>query len=329
MTRLLERLDRLQQRYPFLSLPFAVFKRFGEHGGGRLVTTISYWSFFSIFPLLLVFVAVLDLVLQDDPGLRRDLLDGALGQVPVIGSQLAESQGELGGSWLTVVVGGVTALWAGLAAVMALQTVLDDVWDTPKFERPNGVVQRLRSVAFLAILAGGLAVSTLAVNATSLVGSNVFALIAGLVVSFVVNVAILIATFQLLISGPNAVRNLLPGAITAGAVLVALQSLGRWVVTRYIAGASDTYGTFAIVIALLSWFYLVSRVVVLGAELNAVLLHRLTPRSLVSSTPMTDGDRRAILYDHQRVQRDRHVGVAVSIDGDAERIEAATTAAGS
>ena len=92
MKRHLERLDRLQQRFPFLSLPIAVFKRFGEHGGGRLVTTISYWSFFSIFPLLLVFVAILDTVLEDNPELRQDLLDSALGQVPVIGTQLAESQ---------------------------------------------------------------------------------------------------------------------------------------------------------------------------------------------------------------------------------------------
>ncbi len=85
--------------------------------------------------------------------------------------------------------------------------------------------------------------------------------------------------------------------------------------TRYIAGASDTYGTFAVVIALLSWFFLVSRVVLLGAELNSVLHHRLTPRSLVGSTPVTDGDRRAVLFDARRVQRDRRIGFAVSVDG--------------
>ena len=84
---------------------------------------------------------------------------------------------------------------------------------------------------------------------------------------------------------------------------------------RYIAGASDTYGTFAVVIALLSWFFLVSRVVLLGAELNAVLHHQLTPRSLVGSAPVTDGDRRAVLYDARRVQRDRRIGFAVSVDG--------------
>ena len=317
MKRHLERIDRLQQRFPFLSLPIAVSKRFGEHGGGRLVTTISYWSFFSIFPLLLVFVAILDTVLEDNPELRQDLLDSALGQVPVIGTQLADSQTALAGSWAAITIGAATALWAGLGAANALQTALEEVWDTPMFERPNGAIQRARSVAFLLILAVGLTTSTIAINATSIIDSSTVTMVLGLIVSFVVNVGILLATFTLMISGPNTVRSLLPGAVVAAAALVALQALGHWVVTRYIAGASDTYGTFAIVIALLSWFYLVSRVVLLGAELNAVLHHDLTPRSLVPDTQMTEGDRRALLYDQLRVQRDRRVGVAVSV-GESE-----------
>jgi len=333
MKRVLERLDRLQQRFPFLSLPIAVFKRFGEQGGARLVTTIAYWSFFSIFPLLLVFVAILNIVLRDDPDLRQDLLDGALGQVPVIGTELAKSQQELGGSWVTITLGALAAIWAGLGAANALQTALDEVWDTPGFERPNGLIQRLRAITFLLILAVGLSASTLAVSATSFLRSSSATLVLGLVVSFLVNVAILMATFWLMISGRNSWRDLLPGAVLAGGALVGLQVLGRWVVTRYINGASDTYGTFAIVIALLSWFYLVSRVVLLSAELNAVLVHRLTPRSLVPSTQMTEGDRRAILLDHRRVERDRHVGVSVSIngsgDGDATDDVAVVTAASS
>ena len=68
-------------------------------------------------------------------------------------------------------------------------------------------------------------------------------------------------------------------------------------------------------IALLSWFFLVSRVVLLGAELDAVLVHRLSPRSLVGRAEVTEGDLRAVHYDARRVQRDRRIGVAVSIDG--------------
>jgi membrane protein len=315
MNRLLEHLDRLQRRHPWLHLPLAVFKRFGEHGGGRLATTVSYWSFFSIFPLLLVFVTVLNIVLEDEPDRRQDLVDGALGQVPVIGTELADSQSALTGSWTTVAIGVVVALWSGLAAANALQDAAEEIWDTPPFERPNAAVKRVRSILFLVILAVGIFASTLALTLPYLVDLDAFADLFAIIVSFVVNAAILLATFAMFISGRNAVRELLPGALVAAAAIVALQALGSWIVTRYIAGASDTYGTFAVVIALLSWFFLVSRVVLLGAELNAVLHHRLTPRSLVGSTPVTDGDRRAVLYDARRVQHDRRIGFAVSVDG--------------
>ena len=51
---------------------------------------------------------------------------------------------------------------------------------------------------------------------------------------------------------------MLPGAIVGGNRVVLLQVLGALVIERWISGASDTYGTFAVVIALLSWIYLCS-----------------------------------------------------------------------
>jgi membrane protein len=316
MKQILERLDREQQRRAWLALPIAVFKRFGEHNGGRLVTAISYWSFFSIFPLLLAFVTILNIVLKDDPETRQDLVDGALGQVPVLGTQLADENAAIGGSALAIAVGVATAVWSGLAAVTALQGALDEIWDIPNFERPNGIVKRARAVLFLAILAVGLAASTIAIGAASIVDIGPLAWVAGLAITFVVDALILLATYWLLISGRNTFRELLPGVLGAAALIVGLQSLGTVIVQRNIKGASDTYGTFAIVIALLGWFFLVSRVILMAAELNAVRAHRLTPRSLVSDSRMTDGDRRAVLYDALRVQRDRRIGVAVSLDGD-------------
>ena len=150
-----------------MSLPLAVFKRFGEHGGGRLATTVSYWAFFSIFPLLLVFVTVLNVILADDPDTRQDLVDGALGQVPVIGTELGVTD-PLGGSWTTVAIGVLVAIWSGLAAANALQTAVEEIWDTPGYERPNVAVHRLRSMAFLVIFGVGLVLSTLALDVGAL-----------------------------------------------------------------------------------------------------------------------------------------------------------------
>lgn len=312
MKRVLARLDRLQQRYPALALPIAVFKRFGEHGGGRLASTISYWSFFSIFPLMLAFVTVLNIVLEDDEQTRQDLVEGALGQIPVLGSQLGADH-ALGGSWVTITLGVLAAVWTGLAAAKALQVALDEVWDVPMFKRPNGAIQRAKALSFLVVLAVGISVSTVASNATHIVSSANVVWVLGLVVTFVVDSAIVLFAFWMLTSRKHDVRELIPGTIFAGVGLVVLQVLGTWVVERYISGASDTYGTFAIVIALLSWFFLVSRVVLLGAELSAVVAYGVSPRSLLADQDLTDGDRRAAELDAERVRRDERLPLAVEL----------------
>ncbi len=85
--QVLERLDRFQQRQPVVALPIAVSKRFGEHDGSRLAATLSYYCFFSVFPLMLVFVTVLGIVLDDNDDLREDLIEGAVGRIPLIGSR--------------------------------------------------------------------------------------------------------------------------------------------------------------------------------------------------------------------------------------------------
>jgi membrane protein len=300
--QLLARIDRWQQRHAALGLPLAVLKRFGEHGGGRLAATISYWSFFSVFPLLLAFVTILNVVLRDEPDRRAELVDGALGQIPVIGTDLADQQHALGGSWVTVSLGLLAALWTGLGAARSLQVALELIADTPRYDRPNPAMQRVRALGFLVVLAVGLALSTMGANAADIIDWGPATTALGLLITFVVDTALLLVAYSVLATPPSMLRRLLPGAIFAGAALVGLQVAGSWVVTRYIAGASDTYGTFAVVIALLSWFFLLSRITLYGAELNGVLTHRLSPRALTTNSPPTEADLRAADLDIQRVQ---------------------------
>jgi YihY family inner membrane protein len=301
--RVLRAVDAFQRRYRIVAVPMAVLKRFGEHGGGRLAATISYWSFFSLFPLMLAFVTILNVVLKDNPDARDELVEGALGQIPVLGNELNAPE-AIGGSWTTILFGLLAALWTGIAAAKALQVALDEIWDVPRFRRPNAAVQRAKALGFLVVLAVGISTSTLAAHYTAVIESGWVVRMTGLVVTLVVDGVVLLATYLFLTTGPNKLRDMVPGTIFGAIGLVALQLLGTWVVDRYIKGASDTYGTFAIVIALLSWFFLVSRVLLYGAELNAVLAHDAWPRSLTEDGEPTDGDRQAAELNAQRVQDD-------------------------
>jgi len=75
-------------------------------------------------------------------------------------------------------------------------------------------------------------------------------------------------------------RDILPGAIVGAIGWVALQALGGWFVSSRIKGASQTYGTFAVVIGLLTWLYFIGQVVVLSAEVNVVVSEHRWPRHL-------------------------------------------------
>jgi uncharacterized BrkB/YihY/UPF0761 family membrane protein len=154
-------------------------------------------------------------------------------------------------------------------------------------------------------------VSTTATNVAAIFELGILAEVLGHALAFAVNAAVLLFTYWLLTTGPNAARELLPGAVAGGVGLMILQIAGNWLMERHIKGASDTYGTFAVVIALLSWFFLVSRIVLLSAELNSVLARRLSPRSIVHEAGLTDADRRAAELDAHRVQRDDRLDVEV------------------
>src|ERR1043166_9402707 len=106
---LLHKLDRIQQGRPWLSVPVATYKKFGDDQAGNLAALIAYYAFVSLIPLLLVFITILYLALKNNPELQNKLLNSALGQYPVIGDQLKPHHG-VGATGLALVIGIVTAL---------------------------------------------------------------------------------------------------------------------------------------------------------------------------------------------------------------------------
>ncbi len=75
-----------------------------------------------------------------------------------------------------------------------------------------------------------------------------------------------------------------------------LQALGGYYVGHVLKNASNTYGTFGLVIGLLSWIYLATHITLLAAEANVVATRSLWPRSfsLMIEQPTTQADRRAL-----------------------------------
>src|SRR5215831_2517047 len=80
VSRIIAWADRLQREHSVLGFPYAVIKKYGDDEGGRQAALITYYGFLSIFPLLLLGVAVLSRVLSDNPDLRQRLIDAIVPQ---------------------------------------------------------------------------------------------------------------------------------------------------------------------------------------------------------------------------------------------------------
>jgi uncharacterized BrkB/YihY/UPF0761 family membrane protein len=226
--------------------------------------------------------------------LQQDILDSALGRFPVLGADLAKP-GTLSGNGWALAFGLGAAIWAGLGVIYAAQDAMDAMWNVPRTERPNFVAKRLRALAMLSVVgAGTVAGSAVAGVATQLNNLPWIARVATTLGTAAINSAALLVGFRLLTAADLKWRTVLPGAVVGGAVLVVLQVVGGWYLTRVVSGAGDTYGTFAAVIGLLTWLALQARVVLYAAEINVVLALRLWPRPLwspASSAPSASSDK--------------------------------------
>jgi membrane protein len=307
----LHALDRRQQqsRLAFLA---AVVKKFSDDQAGQLAALIAYYGFVSLFPLLLVLVTVLGFVLQGDPDEQKRILDGALGQFPLVSDQLKLH--SLSGSNAALVVGIVGSLLAGIGITGATQNAFNHIWNVPFKHRPNFLYARLRGLGMLAILGTLSIVST---TVAGFVGSSSHAapaVIAGIVVALVLNMALFMTAFKLLTAVEISWRDLLPGVIVAAVSWQLLQHLGGFYIDHELKRTGPLYGVFALVLGLLAWLYIGAQLTIFAAEINVVKVRHLWPRSFFSN-PLLDADRRALTSSAEVEERVHEENVEVNFDG--------------
>jgi membrane protein len=281
-------------------------RKFLDDRAANLAALIAFYAFFSVFPLLLALVSVLGFVLDDDPALREDIVDSTLAQMPVLGSQIAGAAEPLTGSGIALAVGIAGALWAGLGVTVALGRAFEVIWDVPRLHQRNGLVARVRGLAIIGVLAVVIGAAT-AITALSLGGGA-----GGTVLGFLVDAAVLLAVFWLYTARPLRLRDLLPGVALAALGVVALQSIAGWYFEHAVDRAGDTYGAFAFVIGLLSWFLLLAQLLLIAGEVNVVVHRRLWPRALAGE--LGEPDRRALRLAAEAARRDDGEEIAVRFD---------------
>jgi membrane protein len=308
----LKDLDRLQQGRPRLGFLAAVIKKFGDDQAGQLAALISYYAFVSIFPLFLVLVTVLGFVLQGNPAEQQRILNGALGQFPILSDQLKLHSLKGSGVALAIGIGG--SLLAGMGVTSAAQNALNRIWDVPFKRRPNFLSLRLRSLGMLAVLGTMTIVSTVAAGFVGASSHGAVAVVAGILVAFLLNLAVFMTAFKLLTAVELSRRELLPGVIVAAVFWQLLQHLGGYYIDHELKRTGPLYGVFAFVLGLLAWLYIGAQLTIFAAEINVVKARRLWPRSFFSD-PLLDADRRALTSSAEVEERLEEEHVEVEFDG--------------
>jgi len=284
--------DRLQRKHGVLGFPYAVVKKYGDDEGGRQAALITYYGFLSIFPLLLLGVAVMSRVLADHPDLRQRLITEIVPSA--LRSTVEHSLATLPTSAIPFVAGLVGLLLSGTGVVFSVYQTLNHVAAVPYRLRAGFVSRYVRVFTVLAmLLVGAVAVGALSVIATVLPGPSGVERAAAVLGSALVVFAVLLFGAKLLLARPAPVRALWPGAILGAAAVTVVLKAGAPLLARLVAKAGPVYGSFATVAGMFALLYLVGQALVYAAEVPAVRYARLWPRALDPNHP-TAADARAL-----------------------------------
>jgi membrane protein len=244
---------------------------------GHRAAALSYYFLFSIFPLLLFTTAIVRLLpihhvigqLMDTAA--RVLPPEAVAMVRATLRQVVSSSGYRG----LVSLGALTAVWAGSAGMANVMTMLNVVYGVT--DHRSWLKRRVIAVLLTVVFAVFLVVSTLLLMLSERLGTPLATPIA---------IALALTAIDLIYYFAPAQRErwrwVTPGSVAA-TTLWLVASFGLRFYVAHFANYDLMYGSIGGLILFLLWLYLTSLVLLLGAEVNAVIAY---------AGPVSDARRR-------------------------------------
>ncbi|HEY7873604.1 MAG TPA: YihY/virulence factor BrkB family protein [Actinomycetota bacterium] len=278
-------LERARARYGVVDIVVRTFKRFSEDEGGPRSAALTYYIFFSIFPLLLFAVSGLGYVAFLSEPVKKDLIDAGVEAFPMLRDvlspngldQIVQNRGTLAG------LGFVLALYAGTGVVLAMEHALNRIHHVE--DEGNFFQKRLWSLKWLGMLGLAAAATVVAGTLANVVvdvmdGGAAAAIVAVLLlgVGFLLNLLVFMSAFRFLTRKEQSWRDVFPGALVGAIAFEILKYFGAAYIERGSQAREATFGAFATTAAFLVASYLLSQIILLSAELNAVLGERRTTR---------------------------------------------------
>jgi membrane protein len=265
----------LRQKRPFVDHLVRTVGRYQADTGDRLAAAVTFYWFLSLFPVLLVAIYLFRLVKGDSA--VADVQSALSGYLPgnlvqTIGETIGENAGKAG------IVGAVGLLFSGLGWIDALREAIRTMWHQ-NVTAGNFIVRRAVDVL---VLVGLFATIAASVFVTGLAGSGpryvleqlgvdkslgavVFLKVVGLLLAGLADVALFVYLFVRLARVPTPIREVLKGAVFGAVGFAVLKLVGGYYVQRTTTKGEATYGAFAVVVGLLLFLNLVSRLILVSA----------------------------------------------------------------
>jgi len=248
------------------------FTKFFADRGTHLAAMIAYFALLSFVPLLFLALALLGLSGRANESsyfvteLQRIFPGASISSIVAVIRTIQQNATSLG------IIGGGFLLWSSLSLFSVLESAFNIVYDRPN--RPflqgkaRAVIFMLASLVtlFAGLLIGGLGAHVLNRFAPGLLGNTIVAYGISVLVSTVAVFLFLVSAYRYLTNAELTFRAVLPGTIVATVALEAtFQVLPLYIGLSKHVPAAQAFGGPAL---LLIWLYVMSNVIVFGAEVN-------------------------------------------------------------
>ena len=248
---------------------------------------MSYFGLMALFPALLLMLAIGNQV----PG-AKEMLTHAVEVYPGSGEFLRETIRSLSSVGAGVIITCIiVVLWAGSWVFTVIERALNRIWATTSRTFWHGRLLTLGMIGIVGLLlslsvlvtsfvvalremAGRLSPRQiqrfpLLLSVGSVFWQGIFA-----AVSFLVTVALFVVVYRFMPKAEVTLRDTLPGAVVGGLLWELAKYVFAWTLNYF--HYDQIYGSVGAVVAVLTWSYVSSLILLFGAQLSAIF-HREHP----------------------------------------------------
>jgi membrane protein len=295
---------------PSLGWKDILWRTWEEFGQDRIMSVaagVTYYALLAVFPAIAALVSIYGLFA--DPAIVQDhlnTLSGALpgGAMEIISDQVKRIASKGGGVLgLSSIIGLAISLWSANAGMTAIFDALNIVYDEEEkrgflWLNAQSLTFTLAAIAFVLIALIGIIVLPVVLDFIGLRSSVEWLL--SLARWPILRAAVIAGLAMLYRYSPSRDKAdwkwVTPGGIVAAVLWLVGSILFSWYVANF-GSYNETYGSLGAVIGFMTWIWLSSIIVLLGAEINAEMEHQ-TAQDTTTGPPRPLGARGATMADN-------------------------------